>query len=408
VKRILIFSSIYTILLKLFNNFTLKKNLLSFIKINQIGSIKTKEISFLLSIHFIILSVWFIKFLNESNFESLVNFNFENFYFKPYFSFKFFSFLIDQTSIEFIGFLSIVLIPFLTLILTYKVFDFFLTSKLSFLLSVITQTVYNDINLRGIFLDFKSTSILMEKSYPLIFNFPFPSMSTLIFLVLFLLLLEKREIGNNILKISTLNFFCSLYFYINAIDSAFLISIWFIFLLFDLNKLSLRSKFFQALITLTILSPGLYLGKVYKIHEYSSLNFYNLFIYNILPLIFSLVLFFTKRIDLKEVWVKFKYIYIFFAVEIFINLLVFYKVLNLDLVKINRQILQFPIHMIYYLPLIYYLKRKPFKYSYGVESKSISLNFSKASFFIFEKSKNFVFYFILILVYYFNFPKDFF
>ena len=260
-KRILIFRSIYTILLKLFNNFTLKKNLLSFIKINQIGSIKTKEISFLLSIHFIILSVWFIKFLNESNFKSLVNFNFENFYFKPYFSFKIFSFLIDQTSIEFIGFLSIVLIPFLTLILTYKVFDFFLTSKLSFLLSVITQTVYNDINLRGIFLDFKSTSILMEKSYPLIFNFPFPSMSTLIFLVLFVLLLEKRAIGNNILKISTLNFFCSLYFYINAIDSAFLISIWFIFLLFDLNKLSLRSKFFQALLTLTILSPGLYLGK---------------------------------------------------------------------------------------------------------------------------------------------------
>ena len=135
---------------------------MSFIKINQIGSIKTKEISFLLSIHFIILSVWFIKFLNESNFESLVNFNFENFYFKPYFSFKIISFLKDQTSIEFIGFLSIVLIPFLTLILTYKVFDFFLTSKLSFLLSVITQTVYNDINLRSIFLDFKSDLLLFD------------------------------------------------------------------------------------------------------------------------------------------------------------------------------------------------------------------------------------------------------
>ncbi len=379
---------------------------MSFIKINQIGSIKTKEISLLLSFHLMILLVWFIKFLNENNFESLINFNFDNFYFKPYFSFKILNFLEEYISIEFIGLLSIVIIPFLTLILTYKVFDFFLTSKLSFLLSVITQTVYNDINLRVMFLDFESTSSLMGKSYPLIFNFPFPSISVMIFLILFNFLLEKREIRDSFLKTSILNIFCSLYFYINAIDSAFLISIWFVFLLFDLKKMSLLNKVFQTLITLSILLPGLYLGKVYELHEYSSLNFYNLLIYNILPLIFSLILFFTKRIDLREVWIKFKYIYIFFAVEIFINLLVFYKVLNLDLVKINRQILQFPIHMIYYLPLIYYLKRKPFKYSYGVESKSISINFSKASFFIFEKSKNFVFYFILILVYYFNFPKD--
>ena len=353
-----------------------------------------------------ILLVWFLKFLNENNFESLINFSFDNFYFKPYFSFKILNFLEEYISIEFIGLLSIVIIPFLTLILTYKVFDFFLTSKLSFLLSVITQTVYNDINLRVMFLDFESSSILMGKSYPLIFNFPFPSISVMIFLVLFNFLLEKREIRDNFLKISILNIFCSLYFYINAIDSAFLISIWFVFLIFDLKKMSLLIKVFQTLITLSILLPGLYLGKVYELHEYSSLNFYNLLIYNTLPLIFSLILFFTKRIDLREVWIKFKYIYIFFAVEIFINLLVFYKVLNLDLVKINRQVLQFPIHMIYYLPLIYYLKRKPFKYSYGVESKSISINFSKASFFIFEKSKNFVFYLILILVYYFNFPKD--
>ncbi len=379
---------------------------MSFIKINQVGSIKSREISFLLLIHLMILSFWFYKFLNENNFESLINFDFEKFYFKPYFAFKILNFLNEYLIIELIGFLSIVIIPFLTLILTYKVFDFFLTSKLSFLLSVVTQTVYNNINLRGIFLDFQNTSILMENSYPLIFNFPFPSISVLIFMILFILFLEKREIRDNILKISILNLFCSLYFYINAIDSVFLISIWFVFLFFDLNKLSLQSKVFQAFITLTILSPGLFLGKVYKIHEYSNLNFYNLLLYNILPLIFSLILFFTKRIDLREVWIKFKYIYIFFAMEIFLNFLVFFKILNLDLVKINRQILQFPIHMIYYLPLIYYLKRKPFKYSYGVESKSISLYFSKVSFFVFEKFKNFIFYSILILIYYFNFPKD--
>ena len=63
--------------------------------------------------------------------------------------------------------------------------------------------------------------------------------------------------------------------------------------------MSLLIKVFQTLITLSILLPGLYLGKVYELHEYSSLNFYNLLIYNTLPLIFSLILFFTKRIDLR-------------------------------------------------------------------------------------------------------------
>ena len=79
---------------------------MSFIKINQIGSITTKEISLLLSFHLMILLVWFIKFLNENNFESLINFNFDNFYFKPYFSFKILNFLEEYISIEIIGFIN--------------------------------------------------------------------------------------------------------------------------------------------------------------------------------------------------------------------------------------------------------------------------------------------------------------
>ena len=116
----------------------------------------------------------------------------------------------------------------------------------------------------------------------------------------------------------------------------------------------------------------------------------------------SVLLYLIKRIDLKEVWFKFKIIYAFIFAEIFLNLLVYLKILNIDLVIANRQVLQFPIHMMYYLPLIYFLKRTPFQYNYGIESQKLSLKLSQVTFFLFEKSKNFIFYSLVILIFYFN------
>ena len=356
-------------------------------------------------IYLLILSLWFFKFLNNNDFENLIHFELQNFYFKPYLTSLIFDLFKTYFSFEIIGIICIVFIPFFILILTYKIFDFFLSSKLSFLLAVLTQTIYNEINLREIFFNFNSTSILMESSYPLIFKFPFPSISVLFFLIIFFWVLKYRSHHENLNKLTFITILCSLYFYINAIDSSFLIAAWLLLIFFDLKKLSLKNKIILIIIPLLIILPGIATGEIRDIHEYSRLNLYNILIYNILPLSLSILLFLTKRIDLKEVWFKFKYIYLFIILELFLNLIVYFKFLNLDLLRANRQILQFPIHMMYYLPLIYYLRRKPYKYSYGFESKNISLNFSKMTYFIFEKSKNFIFYSIVILIFYFNFPK---
>lgn len=363
--------------------------------------VKDKEISILIFLYFLILNFWYNEISNYNVFDKLLKFEDENFYFIPYLTSVIFNSLKDFLTIEIIGYFSVVIAPTLILFLTKRVFDFFLSSKLSFLLALLTQSVYNNINLRDLFLKFDEISVLVESDYLLIFNFPFPSISVLFFLIILYKIINIRKL-NSLLEISILTVFIFSFFYINAIDSFFLITAWLISLIFDLKKLSFKNRFFQILFGLLILMPGILNGDVKQIHEYSSLNLYNVIIYNLLPLIMSVLLYLIKRIDLKEVWFKFKIIYAFIFAEIFLNLLVYLKILNIDLVIANRQVLQFPIHMMYYLPLIYFLKRTPFQYNYGIESQKLSLKLSQVTFFLFEKSKNFIFYSLVILIFYFN------
>ena len=363
--------------------------------------VKDKEISILIFLYFLILNFWYNEISNYNVFDKLLKFEDENFYFIPYLTSVIFNSLKDFLTIEIIGYFSVVIAPTLILFLTKRVFDFFLSSKLSFLLALLTQSVYNNINLRDLFLKFDEISVLVESDYLLIFNFPFPSISVLFFLIILYKIINIRKL-NSLMEISILTVFIFSFFYINAIDSFFLITAWLISLIFDLKKLSFKNRFFQILFGLLILMPGILNGDVKQIHEYSSLNLYNVIIYNLLPLIMSVLLYLIKRIDLKEVWFKFKIIYAFIFAEIFLNLLVYLKILNIDLVIANRQVLQFPIHMMYYLPLIYFLKRTPFQYNYGIESQKLSLKLSQVTFFLFEKSKNFIFYSLVILIFYFN------
>lgn len=363
--------------------------------------LENKETSILMFLYFLILNFWYRKTSYDSVFEQLIKFENDDFYFIPYLTSLIFEFLKDSLSIEIIGYFSIVIIPILILFITKKIFEFFLSSKLSFLLALLTQSVYNNINLRDLFLSFDQIPVLMQSDYLLIFNFPLPSISALLFLIILYKIINNRML-NSLVEISSVTILSFTFFYINAIDSFFLITAWLVSMFFDLKKLSLNKKILQTGLGLLILTPGLYLGNVKQIHDYSSINLYNIIIYNLLPLIISALLYLIKRIDLKEVWFKFKIIYAFFFVEIFLNLLVYLKILNIDLLITNRQVLQFPIHMMYYLPLIYYLRRKPFQYNYGVESEKFSLKLSQVTYLIFQKSKDFVFYSLVILIFYFN------
>jgi hypothetical protein len=373
--------------------------------INFKGFFKTNsKIFFLVFLYFVILNSWFVSLSNDFKVNQIIDIENQYFYFTPYFAFLLHKILTSFFPSEIIGYLTIVVIPLFVLIFTYKIFYFFVPSKLSFLLALLTQSVYNNFNLRDVFFNINNISELLKNDYLLIFNFPFPSLSILLFLFLFYQIISNHRIIN-LNRISLYTFIIFSFFYVNALDSFFLISFWTLILFFDFRKISFKNKIFQLILGIIILFPGLFYGNFKQIHEYSNVNLYNIILYNLFPLILSLLLYFVKRIDLIEVWFKFKIIYLFLFLEIIINLLVYFKIFNLNLTISNKQILQFPIHMMYFLPLIYYLKRNPFQYNFGIESKSLSIKISKISYFLFEKSKNYLFYSLVLLTFYFIFPR---
>ncbi|MBU79286.1 MAG: hypothetical protein CMD29_04075 [Flavobacteriales bacterium] len=374
------------------------------LKLLNVFCIDNRKISIFIFIYFIILNFWFVNLSNNFKVNQIIEFENQNFYFTPYITFLVHKIITSFFSIEIMGYITIVIIPLFILFLTYKIFNFFISSKFSFLLALLTQSVYNNFNLRDVFFNINNISELLKKDYLLIFNFPFPSISILLFLLVFYQIISNRRMSDlNKITLYTLLIFS--FFYVNALDSFFLIPIWILILLFDFKKISLKNKVFQLILGNIVLLPGLFYGSFKQIHEYSNVNLYNIILYNVFPLILSLILYFVKRIDLNEVWFKFKIIYLFNFIEIFITLLVYLKIFNINLETANKQILQFPIHMMYYLPLIYYLKRNPFKYNYGIESKSLSIRISKISYFIFEKTKNYLFYSLILLIFYFILPR---
>lgn len=362
------------------------------------------EISLLTFLYFIILNLWFSSILKKNLLGSIIKFDNLDFYFFPYITSFIFKNISSYLHENILGYAVIVLMPIGILLITNRLFNLFLKSKLSFLLALLTQSIYNDINLRDVFLNNNEILMSFKNDYLLIFNYPFPSVSVIVFI----LILSKIVLDRNsahIIESYKITFLSFIYFYINAIDSFFLISVWTITLFFDFKKISLKHKIIQFFLGLIILSPGIFYGGIKEFHEYSLINLYNIILYNLVPLSLSVLLFVVKRIDYQEIWFKFKIIYVLMFVEISLNILVYLNVININLEVLNKQVLQFPIHMMYYLPLIYFFKREPFSYNYGIESKNISKKFSKLTFVLYNKSKDLIFYILLLLIFYFNFPK---
>ena len=166
-----------------------------------------------------------------------------------------------------------------------------------------------------------------------------------------------------------------------------------VFILSERNDL--RHLIFHSTITLIILLPGLLSNAVLQNYEETTpYNYYNLVLYNFMPLFLSVLFFKIKRIDPYEVWFKFKYVYLFLIIEIVINILVYTKIFIVDLNVLNKQVLQFVIHLLYYTPIIYYLSRQSANYSFGSEASKISMNTSNLFFYAFTNLKKPFFLFI--------------
>ena len=138
--------------------------------INFKGFFKTNiKIFFLIFLYFVILNSWFVSLSNDFKVNQIIDIENQYFYFTPYFSFLLHKILTSFFPSEIIGYLTIVVIPLFVLIFTYKIFYFFVPSKLSFLLALLTQSVYNNFNLRDVFFNINNIkkSVLKYCNKPL-------------------------------------------------------------------------------------------------------------------------------------------------------------------------------------------------------------------------------------------------
>lgn len=291
----------------------------------------------------------------------------------------------------------------------FKIYNYFIDSKYAFLFSLTSISIFNESNFRDFLFKVFSLDFMNFHSvndFPLIFKLPFPSFSVVIFLLIFLTILRIVKFNNfKFILITTIS---SLYFYVNALDSLFILLLWFFYVINTLIKSNqLKYFFLYAILSLAILTPGLFFSTIIQDEFYTQNDYYNLVLYNFLPLILSLIFFYVKRIDLSQVWFKFKFIYLLLFTEILINVIVYLKIFNIDLSILNKQIFQFMIHLIYYTPIVYYGAIKSRNYKFGTESNVLSKSLSNLFFNLIVKYKNIIFNFLVIFLLLYNFPLNF-
>ena len=370
---------------------------------------KSKQLAFFSSLYLLILILWYYFFLLNNNFDLILSLSGnENYYFEPFLSLYVYNFFQESEFFHIISILNIVIIPFLTLMLLFKVYNYFIDSKYAFLFSLVSISIFNENNFRDflfkvIRLDFMNFHSVND--FPLIFKLPFPSFSVLIFLVIFLMILRIVQFNN--LKFILITTISSLYFYVNALDSLFILIVWFFYLILNLRKLNkLKYFFIYSTLSLTLLTPGLFLSTIIQDEFYTQSNYYNILLYNLFPLILSFVFFYIKRVDITQVWFKFKFIYLLLITEILINFIVYFKIFNIDLSILNKQIFQFMIHLLYYTPIVYYGAIKSRNYKFGTESNILSKSLSSLIFNLIVKYKNIVFNLLIVFLLLYNLPLN--
>ena len=363
----------------------------------------SKQLAFFSFAYLAILILWYYFFLINNNFELIFSDHNETYYYKPYFSFFIYEILNNKDFLHLSSILNIIIIPFSCHLILFKIYTHFIDTKYAFLLSLISISIFKETNFRDFLLNIFNFNFLPVNDFPLIFKFPFPSLSVIIFLVILYNILKTFKYNNS--KFITITIISSLYFYINALDAMFILLLWFFYIfnmLFKIKKYKLG--FLYILLAFFIILPGLFNSTLVQDNLFTDNNLYNLILYNLIPLALSLVFFYIKRIDLYEVWFKFKFIYFFIFLEILINLIVYFKIFNLDLFILNKQVLQFGIHLLYYTPLIYYATRKPINYKFGPESNKLSKNLASIFFTILVNQKSKIFIVLIILLLTYNFP----
>jgi hypothetical protein len=350
--------------------------------------------------YIIILSYWF-AILNSRNEQDYLTLK-SAFYITPKISISIINFFNTNVNTKILLFLKVLIIPFSIYLLLVKIYNKYISLIWSALLALMSLSIYNNLNFRDfIFLNEKITNVNYE---PLIFDFPIPGFSSLFFLIIYALIITIKRINKWFLLI--LSLLASLDFYINPIDALFLIGIWATYLILKLNKgVKIQHVLINLFIIFSVVLTGLVTANLSaeSVSSYS-ISIYNLIAYIFLPLSLMVTLYFIQRIDIYEIYNRFNHIYFFMAIEVLIIIISYSKILPINLDILETRILQFFIHLFYYVPVIYFLSKPKIKveYSFGSESSFFAKKMRFFSSLIYNISENFIAVIISIMLILYN------
>ncbi len=193
-------------------------------------------------------------------------------------------------------------------------------------------------------------------------SFPIPSLSTLFFILLFI-----YSINYNRSKLTTsfLTILWTLMCYVHPIDFIFGIIFWFSyftiirFLKVETENIieKLKFIFFQILLCLFLLIPSYIqydFANLYSDKHNFTINTYYIFVYFISPVFLIFILYLIKKIDYKEILLKFLHVYVLMMVELFLLISPLLLPFSIDPFLIENRITLFFLHLYYYVPIIYY------------------------------------------------------
>ena len=177
-----------------------------------------------------LLIAWYFVILSYNRTKDFFVLSPDSFYFEPFISTSLLEVINNSQAINVIAVINIIIIPYATLILLFKVYSRFVEPNYAFLFSLLSLSVSNEKNFRDFLSSFNELNIAEEFVYtnaPLIFKFPFPSLSTLIFLILLYTIINIKKRGEK--NYWALTILSSSFFYINALDALFILVLWFLF-----------------------------------------------------------------------------------------------------------------------------------------------------------------------------------
>ena len=314
----------------------------------------------------------------------------------------FFNFILDNMGVSFKKFLSFILFPLAISYLLFKIFNKYLNSFWSAIFTFIgifsnetvpfreylTNLIYHGQN--------TYTKINFEA-----FTFPFPSISFLVFLILFYLIIN--EIKFTYVKIILYSICWLFLIEISFFDGLFGLIFWISFFPIKLLKKK-ESKsneiYYNVLIILLLI--------IYIFFKFKSLqlNFnsesivdwnylkYHFFSYFFLPISFLILANLSIKVDIHEMYVKFSNIIILiFVHHVLILAISFFTDLNLRMFETGIQMIF--THFYYFVPSLYFLSRSIISFQGIADDRNYLFYIKKITFYSF----NYILVFLAIIFY---------